>query len=95
MKALAPIAARNFRSLLASAFVFLIGCSSDKPVSPGARDAFMEQWGEYEAFKVPMDPMDEPLLLAALEKDPRGPWVHYIMMKFAQVRHDERACPSR
>ena len=33
-----------------------------------------------------MDSKDEPLLQAALMKDPKGPWAAYLSMKFAQTR---------
>jgi hypothetical protein len=59
-------------------------------VSSEKLDEFMKTWAKYEAFQVPMDPKDEPLLLAALEKDPSGPWAAYLTMKFAQTKFEAR-----
>lgn len=54
-----------------------------KPVSPADLNAFMEKWKPYEPFKYPDDPKEEPLLLAALQKDPGDPWVTYLNLKFS------------
>jgi len=70
----------------------LSSCETNKStVSSAQLDAFMQKWSEYEAFKVPMDLKDEPLLLAALEKDLSGPWAAYISMKFAQTKFEARS----
>jgi hypothetical protein len=81
-------------------FVILLGlftgCSAVKgggnknPNSTAQLDAFMKQWATYEAFKAPMELKDEPLLLAALKKDPSGPWAAYISLKFAQTEFEAR-----
>lgn len=60
------------------------------PVSVAQLDAFMKKWATYEPFKVPRDSKDESLLLAALEKDPQGPWAAYVSMKFAQTKSEAR-----
>jgi hypothetical protein len=62
----------------------------DTPVSSDQLAAFMEKWAAYEPFKVPTDPKEEPLILAAMEKDPKGPWAQYIAMKYAQTRYEAR-----
>lgn len=54
-------------------------------------DSFMEKWGEYQSMQVPMDPQDEPLLQAALKKDPGGPWAHYLLMRFGAANFDARS----
>lgn len=50
----------------------------------------MKQWGHYEPFKVPMNPEAEALLLAALKRDPTGPWVTYLSMRFAEATFKAR-----
>src|SRR5262249_27866954 len=57
---------------------------------PEELNAFMEKWRNYEALKVPMDPKDEPLILASLKKEPQGPWSHYLAMKFANAQFEAR-----
>ena len=71
----------------------LTGCFalSGGKASSAELDAFMKTWAQYEAFQVPMDPKDEPLLLAALEQNPTGPWAAYISMKFAQTTFEARS----
>jgi hypothetical protein len=69
----------------------LSACATNKsPVSSAQLDAFMKQWAKYESFKAPMELKDEPLLLAALKKDPSGPWAGYISLKFAQTKFEAR-----
>ena len=46
-------------------------------VDAPALAAFMEKWKTYEPFKIPLAATDRPLTLAALAKDPNGPWVDY------------------
>lgn len=50
--------------------------------------AFMKQWETYEprSFKFPMEESDRPLLIAALRKDPDGPWASYIAVQASVVR---------
>ena len=67
------------------------GGGNKNSVSTAQLDAFMKTWSEYEAFQVPMDPKDEPLLLAALEQNPTGPWRLYLSMKFAQTMFEARS----
>ena len=50
----------------------------------------MKKWAVYKSFEVPIEPKDEPLLQAALKKDPKGPWSHYFSMKFAQTTFEAR-----
>ena len=69
----------------------LSACATNKsPVSSAQLDAFMKQWAKYESFKAPMDLKDEPLLQAALEQEPKGPWAGYISLKFAQTKFESR-----
>lgn len=71
--------------------VLLNACVTNRSqISLGQLDAFMEQWSAYEPFKAPMDSKDEPLLLAALEKDPNGPWARYVSLKFSQSKFKAR-----
>ena len=66
-------------------------CITNKSTVSGAQlETFMATWSEYKAFHAPMEPKDEPLLLAALEKDPKGPWASYFSMKFAQAKFEAR-----
>ena len=66
-------------------------CITNKStVSSAQLDAFMATWAEYKAFHAPMEPKDEPLLLAALEKDPKGPWASYYSVKFSQTKFEAR-----
>lgn len=53
-------------------------------------DAFMKQWSEFKPFHAPMNPADEPLILAALETNPQGPWAWYIATKFSQATYEAR-----
>jgi hypothetical protein len=64
---------------------------STPTVASGELDAFMKKWARYEPFKFPMDPKDEPLLVAALKKEPSGPWATYLLMKFAETRFEARS----
>jgi hypothetical protein len=59
-------------------------------VNSAELDSFMKKWARYESFKVPIDPTDEPLLLAALRKDPGGPWASYLAAKFAETIFEAR-----
>src|SRR4051795_8947935 len=52
--------------------------------------AFMEKWKTYEPFKVPLAATDRPLTLAALAKDPNGPWVDYLLMQAAEAHFQLR-----
>jgi hypothetical protein len=63
-------------------------------VSSEELNLFMKKWAKYESFKVPMEPADEPLLLAALKKDPAGPWGSYLTMKFANTVGAGRQVPT-
>src|SRR6516162_171036 len=66
-------------------------------IVPGKLTAFMEQWKTYRSFQVPMDESDRPLLLAALAKDPTGPWATYLDAQAAETRYEMRhaAPPQR
>ena len=66
------------------------GKDTKTTVSSAQLDTFMRKWSEYKPFQVPLDPKDEPLLQAALKKDPKGPWATYFSMKFAQTRSEAR-----
>jgi hypothetical protein len=68
----------------------LSACTTNKSPVSAQLDTFMKQWAKYESFKAPMDPKDEPLLLAALEQEPKGPWAGYISLKFAQTKFEAR-----
>jgi len=70
------------------------GQDTKTTVSSAQLDTFMKKWSEYKPFQVPMDPKDEPLLQAALKKDPKGPWAHYFSMKFAETRYKARNLSS-
>ncbi len=63
---------------------------TEASVSPEKLERFMQQWKEYQSFEAPMEAEDEPLLQAALEKDPSGPWATYLSYKFAQNRFEAR-----
>ena len=64
--------------------------TSKSTVSTAQLETFMATWSEYKAFHAPMEPKDEPLLLAALEKDPKGPWASYFSLKFSQAKFEAR-----
>ncbi len=54
---------------------------------PAARlDAFMQNWKTYNPSQAPTNDTEIPLLLAALAKDPKGPWAGYIARK-AMLTH--------
>ncbi|MHC4516275.1 MAG: hypothetical protein ACYTGW_04255 [Planctomycetota bacterium] len=79
--------------LLSVTFWPVSACGKDTKttVSAAQLDAFMKKWADYKPFQVPTDPKDEALLQAALKKDPKGPWVSYFSMKFAQTRSEARS----
>ncbi len=52
---------------------------ADVPVAQ--LDAFMQKWKTYKPSDGPRADADIPFLLAALKKDPRGPWAGYIATK--------------
>ena len=90
---------RSSGSLIAPLVVSLllsVGCwpisargeNTETPVSSVQLDTFMKTWAEYKSFRVPTDSKDEPLLQAALKKDPKGPWANYLSMKFAQTKFE-------
>ena len=92
---------RSMKSLIAPVVVSLFlcvnfclvsGCGQDTKttVSSTQLDAFMKKWSEYKPFQAPTDPKDEPLLQAALKKDPKGPWAGYFSMKFADTEFKAR-----
>lgn len=79
--------------LLAALFVCLMPTPMTRaadtaapPVAPAKLTAFMEKWKTYEAFKYPQDAADQPLLLAAMAKDPAGPWSTYLFLQFTDLR---------
>ncbi len=47
--------------------------------------AFMEKWKTYEPLKFPVAATDRPLTLAALARDPNGPWADYVTMQAAEA----------
>jgi hypothetical protein len=59
-------------------------------VDVSALAAFMEKWKTYELFKIPLAATDRPLTLAALAKDPNGPWVDYLSMQAAEAHFQLR-----
>lgn len=67
------------------------GKDTKTTVSSAQLDTFMKQWSEYKPFQGPMDPKDEPLLQAALKKDPQGPWASYFSSKFADTKFKARS----
>ena len=66
------------------------GDNTEAIVSSAQLDTFMKKWAEYRSFQAPMDPKDEPLLQAALKRDPKGPWATYLSSKFAQTKSEAR-----
>lgn len=67
---------------LCSAFTAEVSNSAPLADVPAAQlDAFMQKWKAYKSFEGPRADADLPLLLAALKKDPKGPWAGYIAMK--------------
>jgi hypothetical protein len=57
-------------------------------VPPAQLDAFMQKWQTYKPSEGPRADIDIPFLLAALKKDPKGPWAGYIATK-AMLTHSE------
>jgi hypothetical protein len=55
------------------------GALADVPAAQ--LDAFMQKWKTYQASEGPRADADIPLLLAALKKNPKGPWAGYITTK--------------
>jgi hypothetical protein len=60
-------------------------------VSPDSLAVFMAKWQGYETFKFPTNKAEQPLLLAALAKDPNGPWYAYLAMQFTDTRFQLRS----
>jgi hypothetical protein len=54
-------------------------------VKPETLAAFMEKWKTYQPMVFPMDEADRPLIVAALAKDPAGPWVAYLISQAAET----------
>jgi hypothetical protein len=100
----APAHTRAMRTLLAFATIGLL-CGSVTLAAENAAPAveavqlaaFMEKWKTYEAANQPTNETDFPLLLAALIKDPAGPWYAYLATQFAEGRYQLRclAEPAR
>jgi len=63
-------------------------------VDTAALTAFMEKWSPYQAANQPTNETDIPLLLAALIKDPSGPWYAYLATQFAEGRYQLRGLPE-
>ena len=92
------------KRLLVFAAIGLLGgmmvVAADNPVPAvdAARlTAFMEKWETRQAFNYPTNETDRPLLLAALAKDPSGPWAGYLdslasdaRFRIRQVNWEER-----
>ncbi|MEI8290132.1 MAG: hypothetical protein WCH99_11725 [Verrucomicrobiota bacterium] len=64
-------------------------------VDPAKLATFMEKWKTYESFKFPTAAEDQPLLLAALAKEPAGPWYAYLSMQFAGTAQQLRTLPEK
>ena len=93
---------RSMKSLIAPLVVSLLlsvncwpvsarGENTKTPVSSAQLDTFMKKWSEHKPFQAPTDPKDEPLLQAALKKDPKGPWAGYFSSKFADTKFKARS----
>jgi hypothetical protein len=68
--------------------------AADNPVpavDPAQLAAFMEKWKTYESFNFPTNDAEQPLLLAALAKNPAGPWYAYLAMQSSEVRFQLRS----
>lgn len=53
--------------------------TNEPAVQPETLAAFMQQWQKFQPLEsFPESPVDWPFLLAALAKDPHGPWASYI-----------------
>ena len=80
-------AARLCFGSLALAILCLSFAAEDSPalpspdVPPAQLDAFMQKWKTYKASEGPRSDADIPLLLAALKKEPEGPWWQYLTRK--------------
>jgi len=48
--------------------------------------AFMERWKTPKAWQCPLEETDRPLILAALSKDPAGPWADYLNLVAMDTR---------
>jgi len=59
-------------------------------VEPGQLAAFMQKWQTPPPYEYPGTRADWPLLLAALAKDPTGPWPRYIDSLAADARFQIR-----
>jgi len=51
----------------------------------------MEKWKRNQAFKIPTNAAERPLTIAALIKDPTGPWFGYLSMQTAEARFQLRS----
>ena len=52
---------------------------------PETLAAFMEKWKTYQPMMFPMAETDRPLIVAALAKDPAGPWAGYVILQAAEI----------
>lgn len=78
-------------AMLCSLLVRSALLAADNPlpsVDAAQLTAFMAKWQSYQAFNFPTDEADGPLLLAALARNPAGPWSAYLTMQFAGIRYD-------
>jgi hypothetical protein len=54
-------------------------------VKPETLAAFMEKWKTAQPMEFPTSESSRPLILAALAKDPAGPWAGYLIMQAAET----------
>jgi len=67
--------------------------AADSPapaVDPAKLAAFIQKWQSPPPYEYPQALADQPLLLAALAKDPRGPWSGYLDMVASDARFQIR-----
>jgi hypothetical protein len=69
--------------------------AADAPVDPAKLSAFMEKWKDYRQFQFPQDEADQPLLLAALAKDPTGIWSAYFALQAGESSYQLRSLTGK
>jgi hypothetical protein len=78
----------KLQRLIAGWSIFLLGfltCSVLGAQPPAANadptlEEFMKKWKIYRPFQIPTQRSERPLLVAALARDPAGPWFDYLQL---------------
>ena len=72
----------------------LLAQTNAPAAKPEVLAAFMEKWKTYQPMVFPTNVSDRPLILAALAKDPAGPWAGYLIFQAADINFQLRQTPA-